>query len=141
MWHRSYQVRLQSWSDLRTQCQALDPQICLQEIQAWWHSAPWCPYYLHWDDRKNWPDPWQLLADDRYCGLAKTLGMLYTVRLLDRSDAQDATMIEIENNLVLVRWGKYIVNWDDPRVVNILSNKITIKRILESEVLDHLIGE
>lgn len=141
MWNTSYERRLRVWAELRASCETLPIDQVLIKIQSWWEPAPWQPYYLHWDDRRDWPNPWQLLSDNRFCGIAKTLGMLYTVHLLERSDRADATMIETDgDNLVLVRWGKYIMNWDRPGVVNILSNKHKITRTLESEVLNKLIG-
>lgn len=141
MWNDPYERRLRSWAELRASCETLPADQALTKIQSWWRSAPWQPYYLHWDDRRDWPGPWQLLSDSRFCGIAKTLGMLYTVCLLERPDSTDATMIEIEqDNLVLLRWGKYIMNWDQAGVVNILSNTHKITRTLESEVLNKLIG-
>jgi hypothetical protein len=113
----------------------------LATIQKWWQRAPWRAYYLHWDDRENWPDPWQLLADNQYCDLARALGMLYTIKLLDRADCADAVMVAADQgNLVLVDGGKYIMNWTEDQIVNMASNKITIQRSLESAILDRLLG-
>jgi hypothetical protein len=36
--------------------------------------------------KPTWPDPWQLLSDDVYCEVARGLGILYTITLLDRAD-------------------------------------------------------
>ena len=75
---------------------------------------------MHWDDQSTWPDPWQLLSDDIYCSLARGLGILYTITMLDRADLQDAVLAEVgSDNLVLVDKSKYILNWDVNTVVNI----------------------
>jgi hypothetical protein len=75
---------------------------------------------LHWDDSEKWPDPWQLLSDDMYCPLARGLGILYTISIIDRADLQDCELIECgSDNLVLVPQKKYILNWDQEQIVNI----------------------
>ena len=72
---------------MRSATQTLPLEQALQDINFWWsHARPWHPYYLHWDDQPAWPDPWQLLSDNVYCDLAKALGIMYTISLLDRAD-------------------------------------------------------
>ena len=120
MWPKSFAERLESWNLLRQQCVNLDAESAVTEINSWWFHAPWTAYHLHWDDRADWPDPWQLLSDDQYCPVARGLGILYTITLLDRADLQDACMIEyLGDNLVLVSQKKYILNWDPDQVLNI----------------------
>lgn len=140
MWHKKYQDRLASWVDLRDQCRHQTLPAALESIQNWWHQSPWQAYYLHWDDRHKWPDPWQLLADNMFCDVARALGMLYTVHLLDRPDCDDAEMISSElGNLVLIQQGKYILNWCSDEIVNIQSQTINRKTVLEPAVLQSLI--
>jgi hypothetical protein len=92
----------------------------LNAINVWWFGAPWRPYYLHWDDQDTWPDPWQLLNDNVYCELARGLGILYTITLLERADIESADLILTESghNLVQVNDSKYILNWEKDTVVN-----------------------
>lgn len=120
MWPKTFEDRLASWSALRRQCEGLDALSALSTINDWWFNTPWTAYHLHWDDRETWPDPWQLLDDNIYCGLARGLGILYTITLLDHPDIQDAEMVEVDSdNLVLIGQGKYILNWDRDQIVNI----------------------
>ena len=120
MWHRTFDTRLAAWNQLRTQSLDLSLEVALRQINAWWFESPWIPYHLHWDDRPDWPDPWQLLDDNLYCSLARGLGILYTIALADRKDIKDAVLIEIEgDNLVLVNQSKYILNWEPDTIVNI----------------------
>jgi hypothetical protein len=107
-------------------------QEALEQINAWWHQTPWKAYYLHWDDQAQWPDPWQLLSDDIYCDVAKALGILYTISLLDREDMADATLVLTEDhrNLVLVNKTKYILNWNSDSVVN-TNQAVKIRRQFE----------
>ena len=120
MWPKTFAERLESWTQLREQSATADIESAVESINSWWFQAPWTAYHLHWDDQKDWPDPWQLLSDNIYCPLARGLGILYTITLLDRLDLQDACMIEhVGDNLVLVSEKKYILNWDPDQVLNI----------------------
>lgn len=120
MWPKTFSDRLASWNTLREQAIQMDKQQALTAINTWWFQTPWIPYHLHWDDRPDWPDPWQLLDDNIYCGLARGLGILYTITLLDHPEIQDAVLIEVgSDNLVLVDKEKYILNWDSTSIVNI----------------------
>jgi hypothetical protein len=128
MWAHTFPERLTAWAQLRTQAAVLPPAQALAAINAWWFQTPWRPYHLHWDDQESWPDPWQLLDDNVYCGLARGLGIMYTITMLDRSELQDAVMFESGcDNLVLVDKSKYILNWDADTVVN-TSPDVTISR-------------
>jgi hypothetical protein len=120
MWPKNFADRLESWNRLRLQASTADKPAALAMINSWWFNTPWRAYYLHWDDRDTWPDPWQLLDDDIYCPLARGLGMLYTVSIIDRPDLQDCMLTECGgDNLVLIPDEKYILNWDREQIVNI----------------------
>lgn len=120
MWPKTFAERLESWAQLRTQASTADAETALAAINSWWFQTPWRAYHLHWDDRAVWPDPWQLLSDDLYCPLARGLGILYTITMLDRPDLQDSVLIEVDSdNLVLVDKKKYILNWDPEQMLNI----------------------
>ena len=136
IWPATFSARLESWNLLRDQCVNLPVSAALEDINAWWFRAPWTAYHLHWDDRANWPDPWQLLDDNLYCGLARGLGILYTITILDRPDLQDTVLVEVDSdNLVQVSQGKYILNWDRDTVVNInLSLKKTRHQITQNQI-------
>lgn len=127
MWQKTFSERLAAWAALRQSCTTMDRAQALDQINSWWHQTPWIPYHLHWDDRPTWPDPWQLLDDNIYCGLARALGIMYTIAMLDREDLQDVVLAEIDSdNLVLIDNGKYILNWDGGKPVNI--NPDTLSR-------------
>ena len=96
MWPIDFASRLESWNQLRDSCQTLPIDQALTTINNWWFNVPWKPYYLHWDDQQDWPDPWQLLSDNYYCDLARALGILYTITLLDRADLMPAELILTE---------------------------------------------
>jgi hypothetical protein len=120
IWPDSFSARLTSWNQLRQQVQHVPTESALTAINNWWFDTPWRPYYLHWDDQKTWPDPWQLLSDNVYCDVARGLGILYTITLLNRADMLPADLILTESghNLVLVAKEKYILNWEVNNIVN-----------------------
>lgn len=140
MWPKNFPDRLTSWAQLREQCAHTDLESALKLIDKWWQQTPWCPYHLHWDDQATWPDPWQLLDDNIFCGLARALGIMYTIAILDRPDIQDAVLSEVDgDNLVLVAGGKYILNWDGTSPVNINpNNKNLRRRISQQEILQQI---
>jgi hypothetical protein len=120
MWQQTFDARLASWNQLRDHCQTLPLESALTTINQWWVNSPWQPYYLHWDDQPNWPDPWQLLSDNVYCDLARALGIVYTISIIDRKDTDPTELVLTEEgyNLVLVAKEKYILNWKPDTVVN-----------------------
>jgi len=134
MWPRDFRERLLNWNSMREQCLTMSAHDALTNINAWWFQSPWSAYHLHWDDQKDWPDPWQLLSDNQYCPVARGLGIMYTIAMLDRADLQDACMIEYQSdNLVLVCQEKYILNWDPDQVVNISLGKSKPQRQVSQE--------
>jgi hypothetical protein len=135
-WPATFNARLESWNQLRERCQFLSAEPAVLAINQWWFQAPWSAYHLHWDDRMYWPDPWELLSDNVYCPLARGLGILYTITLLDRSDLQDSCMVEhLGDNLVLVGNEKYILNWDPDQVLNIsLGQSKPRRRVSQEEI-------
>jgi len=129
MWPQSFSSRLENWNLLRDRCQHLPIEQALKDINQWWFQTPWRPYYLHWDDQPTWPDPWQLLSDNVYCEVARGLGILYTITLLERADMTpvDLVLTDSGHNLVLVAKEKYILNWDANSIVNTFL-EVKIKR-------------
>jgi len=141
MWPRTFAERLESWSQLRKQASTADAETALNIINTWWFHAPWRAYHLHWDDQAAWPDPWQLLSDDIYCPLARGLGILYTITMLDREDLQDAVLAEFDSdNLVLVNKKKYILNWDTNTIVNINPTGSQTRHSITQEQIKQQIG-
>jgi hypothetical protein len=129
MWPQTFDSRLESWNLLRNQCKQLPVKTSLEKINQWWFGSPWRSYYLHWDDQETWPDPWQLLSDNIFCEVARGLGILYTINLLDRADLAPSELILTQDNanLVLATKEKYILNWQSDQIVNTIT-KVKIKR-------------
>ena len=140
MWPLTFEQRLHAWGVLRETVQHAPLEQVLNEVNAWWFCTPWRAYHLHWDDRASWPDPWQLLSDNIYCDLARGLGILYTITLLDREDLQDSVLAESDQgNLVLIQQGKYILNWDSQQVLNISPGQIKAQHSITQEQIQQQI--
>ena len=131
MWPKTFQLRLDAWANLRQQIQNDSAEQAMIAINQWWFQTPWRAYHLHWDDQETWPDPWELLSDNLYCDVARGLGILYTISLLDHPDLTDAELVLTDegHNLVLVDKRKYILNWATENIVN-TNHKLEIKKRL-----------
>ena len=130
-WPATFEARLDSWNQLRTQVIDQPVESALETINSWWFQSPWTAYHLHWDDQNSWPDPWQLLSDNMYCEVARGLGILYTITCLNRGDMDSAELVltNDDRNLVLLDKSKYILNWDRTVVLN-TSSEIEVKKSL-----------
>lgn len=136
MWRHQFNQRLDSWVELRSQAQLLPLEDALILVNRWWFNSPWIPYYLHWDDIEEWPDPWQLLSDNMYCGVARGLGILYTISIMNHNDILDARLVQTkDDNLVLINQEKYILNYETNTVLNKhytledVSNQLTLNQL------------
>ena len=134
MWYKDFADRLESWAELRSQNKNLPLVEALQNINDYWQQSPWQPYYLHWDDQPNWPDPWELLSDNIFCDLARGLGILYTISMISHPEITSADLVLTEDgyNLVQVNKGIYILNWDKDTVVN-THQEVKVKKKLTQE--------
>ena len=136
MWCSTFEQRLAAWNTLRDRVRTLPKPDALGEINIWWQKTPWRAYHLHWDDQTDWPDPWQLLSDNVYCPVAKGLGILYTISMLDRADMVDAELVLTQegDNLVLVQETKYILNWSPDSVVNTNQEVKIVRRLKQQQI-------
>lgn len=133
-----YEDLLVLWNQLRKDNQDNDLETCLLAINDWWQFLPLDLHYLHWDDVERWPNPWDLLADGIFCSTAKSLGIVYTLHLINRSDINDLQFAQTNegDNLVLVNQGKYILNWAPGEMLNTsTAQKAQIIQTMEASVV------
>jgi len=138
MWQSHSEQRLIAWANLRNECKD-NPNLesVITKIHDWWQQAPMVLRYVHTDLIDEWPDPWELIAENTYCSLAKCLGMCYTVRMLERQDIHNLCISEVNNNdyIVQVNNGLYTMNWNVDSVVNMtLEDKSKITKNIDSAV-------
>jgi len=141
IWPNTFEERLPAWHALRHDAQHQDLDTALANINDWWWRAPMVNHTLIRQDPDSWPGPWDLLAQNSFCDLARALGMLYTVMMLQRGDVGHLELVETkETNLVLVQQGKYIMNWSPGTIVNNQSLQTNVLWSISSEALQRLIG-
>ena len=132
----TYDNRLRSWRDLRTQNKTLPVDQACVEIDRWWQQAPLIPHHLHPNDSENWMDPWEMLSENTYCLLTRAIGQVYTlvmsgiddVRLVIATDNQAE-----EHYLVLVEGSKYVMNYWPNSVLSTSPADFTILKDLSLE--------
>jgi hypothetical protein len=133
----TYEARLLDWQHLRQQSSGLDLSQQLLMINDWWMRAPIVNRTILWDDPAKWPDPWKLLTNSGYCELARALGIVYTIMLLDKKLYSNLIIINNgQDNLVLVDDGKYILNWAPGEMLNTHSTALTVQYSIDSTDLN-----
>ena len=136
MWPPTYQERLADWVRLRQAAAALEQPEQLMLINDWWFRAPIVNHLILWQNARIWPTPWHLLNNNGYCELARALGIVYTVMLVE--NYTDLKIIQTtQDNLVQVDHGKYILNWAPGEMLNTHSTPIpTVKNMIDSSELE-----
>jgi hypothetical protein len=74
--------RISNWKSFRDYLEHSNHPF--EDCNRFWSKAPLVNPYLNIENPDSWPDPWQLILDNRYDDLAITLGKLYTLQLTDR---------------------------------------------------------
>jgi len=138
----NYEARLRSWYELRQNLQNADIQTKCVEIDKFWQSVPLVNHYLHPHDIDNWPGPWDLVAENNYCEIARGLGMVYTLFLLGVDDV-DFCLAKNDNSeevaIVLVDNAKYVLNYWPDMVLNIKSTDFEVTQKLNIEKIKNKI--
>ena len=142
MWNLLPHERLRSWQEFRNNLSNLDLASACYQTEHLWSYAPYVQNYLHFDYVDEWPNPWELLYDNYYCGLAKALAIVYTLYLSSHKPQieirvyNDPSTME-QYNLVYVDKGKYVLNLVHDEVVNStqVPKEIKLKKIITSKEL------
>lgn len=128
MWKLTASERVAHWKDFRKTLDHLSVENAIQSVADFWQGCPFVPFYLEPDSPEDWPTPWELIAENYYCDLAKALGMLYTIYFSAHGHELEPELAiyydpetEFMYNLPILAKGKYVVNLFDSKVVNIES--------------------
>ena len=123
-WNLRVNDRLTQWKDFRHQLDRLPVQSAMVELNNMWSTAPIVNYNLDPSDPTNWPDPWTLLAENYYCNVAKSLGMLYTIYFTSHKHTPMDLRIYYDYkdkdrySVAYIDQGKYILNYWPYEIVN-----------------------
>jgi len=107
--------RIAEWKKFREDLE--NSETPFNDVVHFWNRAPFVNSYLDPHNPESWPDPWRLLLDLKLDDLAKSLGMLYTLKLTRRFMA---TPIEIHMSMLpeektarfpVVIDGTTVLNW------------------------------
>lgn len=139
-WPQTFEHKLLAWNKLRDQARDLPQESALDLINRWWWAAPWCAMSLCWQDQDKWPDPWELLCRDRFCDLARALGISYTVMMLPWVDTDDSGLADVAGRDVVSISGKrYILNWGPDIVIDMdTSHRDPSRYVLLSQLKSRL---
>ena len=123
-WNLRVTDRLAEWKEFRRKISGLDLKSALTEVNQLWSTAPFVNYNLAPDEPNTWPDPWTLLAENYWCDVAKSLGIVYTIYFSSHKlipieirvyyDYKDKT----RHNVAWIDDGKYILNYWPYEIVN-----------------------
>lgn len=75
-------TRLQQWKEFRDSLE--NSATAFEDVAQFWSRTPFVSNYLDPFDSKFWPDPWQLVLDNKFDDLGIVLGMCYTLQLTER---------------------------------------------------------
>lgn len=128
MFDKNPEDRLRAWVAFRNTLETSDTP--LQDVVEFYSSAPLVAIQVDPYNKETWPDPWELLNDNKYCDFAKILGIASTLKLTDRF-TDVPMMIHIftdrENSELkyLLIIDKNVIGYDQNNVVDI--SKISCK--------------
>jgi len=135
MWENRYEHLLIEWAGLRTQVKDLPINEALHEVHDWWQKAPMVNHTIYINDQENWPLPWDLLTENGYCDVAKCLGIVYTLLLIEHEDINSLHIAQTDNYiLVQVNNGEYTLN-DQPGYITADQNDLHVKYSVDCEYL------
>lgn len=123
MWKLKTDERLAHWREFRKKLDNVDLSKAAQLVSEYWASCPFTPYYLDIENPQSWPDPWTMIEENYYCDIAKSLGMLYTIKFTKHNPSIELRVYyDPESrscyNLAWIDDGKYVLNMVDREVVN-----------------------
>lgn len=144
MWKLDASERLTHWRVFRLSLANKTLEQAVAATAELWQNCPYSPYYLDPSDPAQWPNAWELISENYYCDLAKSLGMLYTIAFSEHgynlpmeirvyNDPESG----IVYNLSVFAEGKYVINFEDAKIVNIqqVEDKYKLSRCFNSTVL------
>ena len=124
-WNLRINDRLAEWKDFRHKLSDLPLESALVELNKMWSTAPFVNYNLDPSEPKSWPDPWTLLAENYWCDVAKTLGIVYTLYFTNHKSTPAEIRVyydyqdKIKYTVAWIDHGKYILNYYPYEIVNI----------------------
>jgi hypothetical protein len=130
-WQGTGEERLLSWRQFRLELSELPTQKAIEQINAVWSFCPFVSKYLSPHDTTQWPDPWTLISEGKFCNLARGLGMLYTASLSPNFESSDIS-IDIYNSISGERFDLVRI---DNTILNYAHNVVIYTDQIDSELM------
>lgn len=123
-WNIRTDEQLEQWANFRNTLSGLPLEEAVNKLSMLWGTAPIVNYNLDPANSTNWPNPWELLAENYWCDVAKALGIMYTLYFTGHKDVEIELRSyfnleeKVRYNVVWVDNGKYIINYYPYEIVN-----------------------
>lgn len=106
--------KLQQWKNFRNSLEV--SSTAFEDVAQFWSRTPFVSNYLDPFDSKSWPDPWQLILNNKFDDLGIVLGMCYTLQLTERFK-DNKFEIHMSMSQLKKDW-RYVLLIDDDTVLN-----------------------
>jgi hypothetical protein len=119
MFNLNYDDRLSSWAQHRSRLeQCDDPYTATWE---YWKTAPFVPYNPDVDPfyPRNWPNPWEIIVENRYDDFTKALMIGYSLKWTKRFEntpIEIRTVVDSAKNMsynIVCVDNKWAINYED----------------------------
>jgi hypothetical protein len=134
MFDKTYEIRLQEWSDFRATLETAEDPIQLAVNK--YAQAPTVSIQADPWDQDTWPTPWELVLENQYCEFCKILGICYSLQLTDRFSASHFEIhIEVDRekgkNYYLLFVDEYVVGYHEDK----WAHKTNLPSTLDSQTV------
>lgn len=132
MWNLSPESRLAEWKQFRVDLDDVSEDTALNKISNLWSYVPFVTKYLDATNPRTWPGPWELIWHNRYCDLARALGMLYTWELTVHSQKYQSKLDIYYDHKEQCQVNCFCVG-DDDFVLNLSYNTVLKKHCFTNQ--------
>jgi hypothetical protein len=120
MFAKSYEERLQSWSEFRASLEESDDPF--RAVVDFYRAAPSVSVHTDPFHKEAWPDPWELLFENRYCDFTRVLAYGYSLQLTDRFTGSSFEIHISTDNVLgymyLLFVDDFVLGYDEQGAVN-----------------------
>lgn len=132
-WLSSPEVKIVDWRQFRGQVTREPLKVGLKEVANLWRNCPKLQKPI-FDiaNVDNWPDPWQLLSQLSFCEYSQTLGIYYTLQMIE--DFRDLNLavetFEIAGIIQSrVRIDRYVIDLNEKQSIIEKTNDLEVKTL------------
>ena len=120
MFSKTYDERLQCWSDFRNSLEESDDPF--RQVIEFYKQAPSVSIHTDPFNEEAWPDPWQLLFENQYCDFTRVLGYGYSLQLTERFKGSSFEIHICTDNVLgymyLLFVDDFVLGYDDNKAVS-----------------------